>query len=163
MARVGAPVGLALALAAALPPAAARAAEPDDLAASMAAPWPALQRSNGSLINRLDGATAFGEATMGYGMLQEGVRSDSRTLQRAGIDAITYAATRGGRTADSVFEELAIAAAYNFARDRLVGDETDPDDVAAVQGFDDERARWEGFLERVPPIGDLYRTEPSER
>jgi hypothetical protein len=166
MPRLAAALVCALALAAAsAAPAWAgdETADTGTLAASIAAPWPALQRENGSLINRLDGATAFGEAMMGYGLLQEGVRTDSRALQHAGIDAITYAATRGGRSADSVFEELAIAAAYNYARDRLTGDDTDPGDVAAVQDFHRQRARWEAFLERVPPIGDLYRTEPSER
>jgi hypothetical protein len=119
------------------------------LARAMAAPWPALQEPSGRLgdyTDRLPGAfgrhggTRYGDAVMGYALIEAGLRERDRRLVRTGIRAISFATDPARRPSrPSVFEQFAVAAAYNVARRRLAGEPT----LARA------RARWEAWLRRV--------------
>ena len=108
------------------------------LDAQIAAPWPALQQPSGRFRNILGGGTRYGEATLGYALLQAGARSDNRAQIHAGLKAIRLALARSvHRSRASVFENLSLAAAYNIAKRSLRHDPT----------FKRARPRWERFLE----------------
>ena len=119
------------------------------LARAMAAPWPAVQEPSGRLgdyTDELPGAfglhagTRYGDAVGGYALIDAGVRDDDRRLVRTGIRAISFATDPERRPSrPSVFEQFAVAAAYNLARRELAGD---PDFARA-------RVRWEAWLRRV--------------
>ena len=119
------------------------------LARAMAAPWPAAQESSGRLgdyTDELPGAfgvhagTRYGDAVGGYALIDAGVRDRDRRLVRTGIRAISFATDPERRPSrPSVFEQFAVAAAYNLARRALGGD---PDFARA-------RRRWEAWLRRV--------------
>jgi hypothetical protein len=118
-----------------------RLAGPGPLAASLdaqiAAPWPALQVSSGRFRNILGGGTRYGEATLGYALLQAGARAHDARQVHAGLKAIALALRRSVRHArPSVFENLSLAAGYNVARRSLRHDRV----------FERERPRWEQFL-----------------
>lgn len=122
----------------------ARASQPslDALArrldAQIAAPWPGLQQPSGRFRNILGGGTRFGEATLGYALLQAGARADNRPQIHAGLKAISFAVRKStARSRPSVFENLSIAAAYNIAKRSLRHDPV----------FKRARPRWERFLE----------------
>jgi hypothetical protein len=73
-------------------------------------------------------------------LIEAGLREREPRLVRTGIRAISFATDPARRPSrPSVFEQLAVAAAYNVARDRL---DDDPD-------FRRNRARWEAWLRRV--------------
>jgi hypothetical protein len=118
---------LALAL-----PAGTRAAEdtsltPADwraLATDMARPWPGLQRSNGSYRDYLKESTRYGDAMLAYALLQHGILISDRRLIDSGLDGITYAVSRTGSLVsnESVFENMAVAGAWNLARDNLANE-----------------------------------------
>ena len=78
----------------------------------MAAPWPGLQRSNGSYRDYLKLSTRYGDAMLGYALLQHGILVKDRRLINSGIDGITYAVSRTGSdvSIESVFENMAVAA-----------------------------------------------------
>ncbi|MFL5836028.1 MAG: hypothetical protein ACJ76K_05500, partial [Solirubrobacteraceae bacterium] len=59
------------------------------LDAQIAAPWPGLQQPSGRFRNILGGGTRFGEATLGYALLQAGARADNRPQIHAGLKAIS--------------------------------------------------------------------------
>ena len=108
----------------------------------MAAPWPAVQRPDGALADYLDavsgsyggwGETRYGDATMGYALLQTGLRDGDAAVTQAGLRAVTFATTRQWDQ-PSVFEQMAVAAAYNLTRGQ--------------PGFEQARAQWEGWLRR---------------
>ena len=113
-------------------PAGARAADDTALTAgdwrslgtAMAAPWPGLQRSNGSYRDYLKESTRYGDAMLGYALLQHGILENDRRLINSGIDGITYAVSRTGSdvSIESVFENMAVAGAWNLARANLAGD-----------------------------------------
>jgi hypothetical protein len=126
-----------------VPSTAARASEPslDALAsgidAQIAAPWPGLQQPSGRFRNILGGGTRYGEATLGYALLQAGARSDNQAQVHAGLKAIGLALARSvHRSRASVFENLSIAAAYNVAKRSLRHE----------PAFKRARPRWERFL-----------------
>ena len=114
----------------------------------MAAPWPAQQRPDGQYRNWLGGGTRYGEAMMGYALLQTGLRTKSGTYLRSGLRAIGWTASRpaGYRSRESALENFAMASAYNLVRRRLSGD--------AV--FRRIRPAWEGFLRRITPVGQFF-------
>jgi hypothetical protein len=115
-------------------PASALAARLD---ARIAAPSPQLQEPDGRFRDILGGGTRYGEAALGYALLQTGVRERAPTLIRTALRGIDRALrARGLHARQSVFENLAAAAAYNFARRTLRGD---PE-------FRRMRPRWREFL-----------------
>jgi hypothetical protein len=108
------------------------------LDAAIAAPWPRLQAKNGEFANVLGGSTRYGQATLGYGLLQAGLRERNRSLVRTGLRGLDLALREMGLHArQSVFENLATAAGYDLARRAL------PRDSA----FRRMRPRWQRFLE----------------
>ena len=97
-----------------------------------------LQQPNGRFRNILGGGTRYGEATLGYALLQAGARAGNRAQIHAGLKAISFAVRKAVHHArPSVFENLSIAAAYNIARRSLRRDPV----------FRHVRPRWERFLE----------------
>jgi hypothetical protein len=142
--KVVATVVLALACA----PAPAHAAEPaqyEALAQAAAAPWPDRQRADGSFGEYIPGHDPrnkddYGEAMLGYGLLQTGLRGGNRTLIDAGLRAVTRDATLPDAVPTlRMFRDMAIAGAYNLARERLAGD---PE-------FERVRSAWEKRLREV--------------
>lgn len=88
----------------------------------LAAPWPGLQRPDGTFPDylRADRSSRYGDAMLGLGLIQTGVRDRNRPLVRSGLRAVTAAT----RTVDEwfpvrVFEQWAVASAYNLARQKL--------------------------------------------
>jgi hypothetical protein len=119
----------------------------------MAEPWLDIQRDTGNLPDYLDGlnnpfqGTRYGDAMMGWGLLQVGVRERHQRTINAALDAIDYATSddrNWGRP--SVFETMAIASAYNIARRRI------PDDPR----FRRLRTQWEKWLKRVRTVRLQY-------
>ena len=119
-----------------------------ELSSRQLEPWPALQRRAGSFPSLTDGRerSTYGEAVLGYALIQRGLRDGVRRSMEAGVRAVDYAVRsssppRGfspsSEAAPSVFAVLAIAAAYNELR------AGSPDDFAAV------RARWSEWARRV--------------
>jgi hypothetical protein len=107
------------------------------LDAQIAAPWPALQIPNGRFRDILGGGTRYGEATLGYALLQAGARAHNERQIHAGMKAISWAVRQSAlRSRPSVFENLSLAAAYNLAKRSLRHD----------RHFKRQRARWEQFL-----------------
>jgi len=126
------------------------------LARSIAAPWPDLQNPDGTFPDYVfDGEPGFsaryGESMLGYGLLLTGVREDDDRLIEAGLLGLSYAVGRSDLQADrpSVFENLAVAAAYNLARRRL----------ADHPRFAPRRQEWEHWLRKVR----LLRVDATQR
>jgi hypothetical protein len=112
----------------------------------MAAPWPEIQRETGNLPDYLDGlnnpfeGTRYGDAMMGWGLLQVGIRDQQPRMINAGLAAIGYATSSDrhwGRP--SLFETMAVASAYNLVREPLADDPR----------FRRLRRQWETWLKRV--------------
>ena len=130
-------------------PAQADASRWERLARAMAAPWPDLQEPSGRLgdyTDALPGAfgrhagTRYGDAVSGYALIDAGLRERDPRLVQTGIRAISFATDPARRPSrPSVFEQFAVAAAYNLARRQLAGD----------PGFERARKRWESWLRRV--------------
>jgi hypothetical protein len=127
------------------------------LAARMAAPWPGLQKDSGELIDYMDeytnpggkpGGTRYGDALMGYGLIQAGLREDNKTLIDTGIRSLSWATDPNryfapdARSDDSVFEQWGVSAAYNLARVKLAG----------YGGFEKYRDRWETWLRKQKTV-----------
>jgi len=121
----------------------------------MAVPWPRLQYSDGRYRNWLGGGTRYGEALLGYALLETGIRERRARYVTAGLRSVTWAVTRpqGFRDRESVFENMAVAGAYNFARQRLRGD----------RRFQRVRGRWASFLRRVTPVSLFYYSPDNPR
>jgi hypothetical protein len=135
---------LLLALGAAALPAPAAAGEGiERLARAHAAPWPALQRPDGSFEDRLRRGR-YGESMLGLSLLGTGLRAGDRRLVGAGLRGLGWVIDRPGlRDAHpSVFEHYAVAAGYNLARARLGADAR----------FRALRPRWERWLRGVKPV-----------
>jgi hypothetical protein len=135
---------LAVALASAQPAVAAPASW-RDLSLAIADPWPALQSKSGHfgdyVRDRAGGAGRddYGDAMLGYALLQVGLREGEDRLVRAGLRAVTYAAGHPSSEAIRMYQSLGIASAYNLARKRLGGDER----------FKDVRGAWAKRLRRI--------------
>lgn len=141
----------------AVPSAHASSAEWKTLAAQMAAPWPALAKGDGELIDYMDeytnpggkpGGTRYGDALMGYGLIQTGLREKDNAMIDTGIRSISWATDPNryfapdARSDDSVFEQWGVSAAYNLARVKLAGD----------SGFEKHRERWEVWLRKQKTV-----------
>ncbi len=116
------------------------------LARAIAAPWPGLQNADGTFPDYVFGgepgfSARYGESMLGYGLLTCGLREGDERLIDAGLRGLSYAVGRSDlqENRPSVFENLAVAAAYNLARRRL----------ADHQPFARERAAWEHWLRKV--------------
>ena len=141
--RIRAGLAAALALAALAVPSAARAVTAAELTGVVdraAAAWAGRQDPGGLFLDPRTGdpVEGYGNAMLGYALLRAGERTGDRRLVRSGVSAI--GTTLGEAPAvRGVFDVLAIAASYDFARARLA---RDPSFAAA-------RARWEEYLRAV--------------
>ena len=116
------------------------------LCREMAAPWPGLQFPNGTYPDYLHhdeapASTRYGEAMLGYGLLQTGVREDDDALIDAGLRGLRWFVrqTELQRDHPSVFANAAVASAYNLARRK----------AADRPVFLDARDDWEDWLRRA--------------
>jgi hypothetical protein len=119
------------------PASAARSDEISAFADRAASVWAGRQDSRGFFLDPRSGAPVegYGNAMLGYALLRAGERAGDERLVRSGVDAIrtTLDEPPGVR---GVFDLLAVATAYHFARERL---EDDPAFAAA-------RGQWEAYL-----------------
>jgi hypothetical protein len=126
-------------------PAAATADDTAALTRDIAAPWPALQRDDGSYYDYLKPYIGgrYSEAMLALSLLQVGLREGDDRLVSSGLRGVGFALAHGERQAadPSVFETFALATGYNVARGRLTGDPR----------FEALRATWEEWLRRVRP------------
>ncbi len=135
------------------------------LALAMARPWPALQVKSGPQAGRFPDytdayikdfpLTRYGESVLGYALVQTGVREGEDRLIDSGLRALAYVANRpaGTHHRASVFEDMAMAAAYNFVRRQI------PEHPL----FRANRAAWENFLRRIRPVSTPYRVPETSR
>lgn len=143
----------------------ARAAVPgrwDDLSRDIAAAWPAQQDANGRFRDYTDrfygpefAYSRYGDAMLGYALMQTGLRDDDPALVRSGLRGISWVLRRpaGFHKRGSVFEYMAMASAYNLARRELADDGQ----------FRRLRPRWEGWLRGLRPISTIYRRPQTSR
>ena len=148
----------AIALAAAATPASAQTkADWEDFANEIASPWPGLQKGEGELVDYMDeytnpggkpGGTRYGDALMGYALIQTGIREKKRSLVDTGVRSISFATDPNryfaptSRSDDSVFEQWGVAAAYNLMREHYKGD----------GGWEKHRDRWETWLRKQKTV-----------
>jgi hypothetical protein len=151
--------GIAMAVGA-QPAAAAVPAGWSALADEMARPWPNLQNPDGTYQDYVYGGgrafcltrncapglgnARYGEAMLGYALIQAGLRSGDDGLVRTGMRSISYIVRRldlQDRLPTS-FEAMSIGGAYNLARRRL------RDHPLFRRG----RASWERWLGRYRPV-----------
>jgi hypothetical protein len=151
-------VAAIVAMAVACAPSPAQAAEPGDyqaLAQAIAAPWPGRQHSDGHFQEYIPGHDPrnkddYGEAMLGYGLLQAGLRTGDQGMIIAGLNGVTNEAELPDSDAHiRMFRDMAIAGAYNLAREKLAGDEY----------FEQLRPAWERRLREVP----LDRLRPGKK
>ncbi|HEX8648966.1 MAG TPA: hypothetical protein VF715_18875 [Thermoleophilaceae bacterium] len=153
-------LALAILIAAFAAPAAAHAQSAADwrqLATEIAAPWPNLSKGDGELVDYMDeytnpggkpGGTRYGDALMGYGLIQTGLRDGNTALIDTGIRSISWATDPNryfapdARSDDSVFEQWGVSAAYNLARVKLAGYDL----------FEKFRERWETWLRKQKTV-----------
>jgi unsaturated chondroitin disaccharide hydrolase len=138
-------LGVALLLALLAPPASAAPAGWEETAAEIAAPWPALQGSNGHfadyVVRRSPSADRddYGDAMLGYGLLLRAARTGDVAARDAGLRAIRYALDHPGDPAHAPFRFVALAGGYNVARAEF----------AHAPEFTAARSRWEAVLRRA--------------
>ncbi len=92
------------------------------LSRGLAAPWPRIQRSDGSLPDALRGGRGarYGNGIAGLALLQTGVREHNKRLIRAGLRAVSVQTRRIEDPAGAQeFRTWAVAEAYRIARGRL--------------------------------------------
>ena len=111
------------------------------LATRIAQPWQKLQYSNGVFDDYVLGAglrSRYGDAMVGYGILQTGIRDGNKVTIDTGIRGVTSAVNRSAyrKDGDAPFENLAVAQAYNLARKHVPNHPI----------FRRARGRWERFL-----------------
>lgn len=116
------------------------------LAREMAEPWPRLQLEEGTFPDYLHGdrpprSTRYGEAVLGYALMQTGLRENDEDAVDAGLAGLNWFIGRRDLQRDhpSVFANAFVASAYNLARRRL-------DDHP---GFAAARPAWERWLSRA--------------
>jgi hypothetical protein len=138
-------VALVAALALAVPARADTVAKWDGISARIGTSMRELQRPDGSLQDYLSTREPYAEAMVGYGLLLRGMRTGERASAVAGLRAVSHAVdpgVRGGPMLESVFKQLAVAAAYRVASTRLAGD----------PAFEARREAWAAWLRRVRPV-----------
>ncbi|HYI66481.1 MAG TPA: hypothetical protein VEW95_06130, partial [Candidatus Limnocylindrales bacterium] len=131
----------------ALVPSDASAVARSDLAVRVAAVWPAQQTSEGRFNDYLNawepmGRTRYAESMLGYGLVQTGIDEGRQDLVESGLQALAYTVSHAYATVPggpSVFENMAVASAYNLARKNLSGN----------RAFEAIRPQWEDWLRRV--------------
>ena len=113
-----------------------------DLARAMAEPWPDLQNADGTFPDYVQGgepgvSARYGESMLGYALLHTGIRADERRFIDAGLRGVSYAVDHPELQRDrpSVFEDLAVASAYNLGRRHLA-------DYAPFKRRADAWAHW---------------------
>jgi hypothetical protein len=105
----------------------------------------ALQQPDGSFADYLSTSQPYGEAMVGYGLLLRGVRTGERSAIDSGLRALEQTVqpdVRGSPMLNSVFKQLAVAAAYNVGASRLAGD----------PAFERRRSALAAWLRRVRPV-----------
>ncbi|HKP90953.1 MAG TPA: hypothetical protein VJT75_13380 [Thermoleophilaceae bacterium] len=115
-------------------------------AESMAAPWPQIQKDNGTFPDYTDTApddepdTRYGDAFMGYALVRFGLRTGNQAYVDSGVRATVYSIKRWNsdrkKITQSVFENWAVPATYNLIK------KNDPDNEV----FRKNRKRWEDWL-----------------
>jgi unsaturated chondroitin disaccharide hydrolase len=151
-------LGVVLLLVLAAPPASAAPAGWEETAAGIAAPWPALQGSNGHfadyVVRRSPSADRddYGDAMLGYGLLLRAARTGDVAARDAGLRAIGYALDRPSDPANAPFRFVALAGGYNVARAAF----------ADAPLFTAARSRWEAVLRRAE-ARRLGRTEVTNK
>lgn len=111
----------------------------------MAAPWPRLQRKNGTFPDYVhpDGKgfwENYAESFLGYALLNTGRRDRNDRVAEAGLRGLAWVAGPGGTRYRSSFEHYAMARGYRLARR----------DFADHPLFRRHRPAWERYLRRVP-------------
>jgi hypothetical protein len=111
----------------------------------IARPWPSLQNEDGAFSDYVldlapGGRDRYGEAMLGYGLIQVGIREHDKRALRSGLRAVTFAALHPA-TGAIVFYELGLASAYNLARRRAARDPV----------FRAHREVWEQRLRALRP------------
>jgi hypothetical protein len=108
----------------------------------MAEPWPDLQNADGTFPDYVQGgqpgvSARYGESMLGYALLHTGIRADERRFIDAGLRGVSYAVDHPELQRDrpSVFEDLAVASAYNLGRRHLA-------DYAPFKRRADAWAHW---------------------
>lgn len=115
---------------------AARAAEPVDvnaIAIAAVEPWLGRQRANGKFIDyvpKRQGIDNYGTGMLGMTILDQGVRLGDQRRIDVGLKAMRFASRRALRLANHrsrrarrvVFDNFAVASAYNIARHSLASD-----------------------------------------
>jgi hypothetical protein len=113
------------------------------LSERMAELWPDAQKESGHFRSAVGGGTRFGDAMVGYTLLQTGVRTHDDRLIDSGLRGLTFALDSGRLPSrQSVFETLAVAGAYNLARRHL----------SSNTRFKDSRRIYEKFLRSARPL-----------
>jgi hypothetical protein len=142
VARLVAPILVAAAILLAVAPVAGAVTrgEIEGFADRVSAVWAKRQDSRGYFMDPRTGGHqgGYGNVMIGYGLLRAGARSGDAGLVRSGVRGVGTAlgespAQRG------VFDLLAMAAAYNFARAHLAHD----------PAFAAARPRWERYLRQT--------------
>jgi hypothetical protein len=117
----------------------------DGISARIATAMEQLQQPDGSFADYLSPtAQPYAEAMVGYGLLLRGLRTGDRSATEAGLRALEQTVqpgVRGSPRLDSVFKQLAVAAAYNLAAARLAGD----------AAFETRREALAAWLRQVRP------------
>ena len=86
-----------------------------DLSNQMAKPWPAVQKKDGRYRSAVGGGTRYGDALLGYVLLEHGLREDNDELVGSAMRALSFAVPRLGTHArQSIFEALGIVGAYKL-------------------------------------------------
>lgn len=94
-----------------------------DLSNQMAGPWPGVQKKDGRYRSAVGGGTRYGDALMGYVLLEHGLRERDDRLVDSALRALSFAVPRLGRHArQSIFEALGITGAYKLLRDEMPDD-----------------------------------------
>lgn len=112
--------------------------------------WMRLQHTSGAFTDPVSGreSAGYGNVMIGYGLLRAGERSGDARVVAAGVRAVD-AGIRRPPAARGVFDALAAASAYDFARRSLAGDPS----------FRAARGRWEEYLRTfvAPAVSEKLR------
>ena len=137
------------------------------LTSELAAPWPALQTDEGPYRDYTDGlasntfnigpGTRYGDAVMGLALIQQGLREDDRELVDSGVRAMAWVTAEEQRKRQwhepSVFETLAVPAAYNLMREQM------PDHPLFVR----TKADWERYIQIIKPVSTILNKPETTR
>jgi hypothetical protein len=140
VARRAALLAVAVLLVAVAPAGASTRGDFASFADKVSSVWAKRQDSRGYFTDPRTGRHqgGYGNVMIGYGLLRAGSRAGNADLVRSGVRGVDTAL--GERPADrGVFDLLAMAAAYNFARTHLAHD----------PAFATARPRWERYLRQT--------------